>query len=116
WHMIGLELGISIASVGLRREATGAPIVFNADVVATAQRNLSQGEGLDGEGGYTLFGKLAPARASLSSGPPPLGLAHNVRLRRPIAKDTVLQWTDVVIDEQDQAVQARRQMERPFAR
>jgi predicted homoserine dehydrogenase-like protein len=116
WHMIGLELGISIASVGLRREATGAPIVFNADVVATAKRNLSEGEVLDGEGGYTVFGKLSPARTSLASGALPLGLAHNVRLRRPIAKDTVLQWTDVVIDEQDEAVQARRQMERTFAR
>ena len=40
FHLIGLELGISVASVGLRNEATGAPIGFNADVVATAKRDL----------------------------------------------------------------------------
>ena len=36
WHLIGLEVGISVASVGLRRESTGAAIGFEADVIATA--------------------------------------------------------------------------------
>jgi predicted homoserine dehydrogenase-like protein len=36
YHLIGLELGISVASVGLRREATGAATGFRGDVVATA--------------------------------------------------------------------------------
>src|ERR1700751_5112985 len=35
-HMIGLELGISVASAALRREPTGAPVSFNSDVGATA--------------------------------------------------------------------------------
>jgi predicted homoserine dehydrogenase-like protein len=36
YHLIGLELGISVASVGLRGEPTGAPQAWNGDVVATA--------------------------------------------------------------------------------
>ena len=66
WHLIGLEVGISVASVGLRGEATGAAIGFNADVVATAKRDLKAGEMLDGEGGYTVWGKLLPAATSLA--------------------------------------------------
>ncbi len=34
-HMIGLELGISVASCALRNEPTGAPTGFRSDVVAT---------------------------------------------------------------------------------
>ena len=65
WHLIGLEVGISVASVGLRGEPTGAATGFNADVVATAKRDLKAGEMLDGEGGYTVWGKLLPAWKSL---------------------------------------------------
>ena len=111
WHMIGLELGISVASVGIRGEATGAATHFNADVVATSKRDLTVGETLDGEGGFTVFGKLVPADASLRSGMLPLGLAHGVRLKRPVAKDRALTWDDVSVDATAKAVVARRAME-----
>ena len=61
WHLIGLEVGMSVASVALRGEATGVATCWNADVVATAKRDLQPGELLDGEGGYTVWGKLLPA-------------------------------------------------------
>ncbi|MFL6817304.1 MAG: NAD(P)H-dependent oxidoreductase [Bradyrhizobium sp.] len=115
WHMIGLELGISIASVGLRREATGVPTCFNADVVAAAKRDLVPGEILDGEGGYTVFGKLVPAERSLAQGGLPLGLAHNLRLVRPVRKDALLTWKDLAIDENQPAVKARMELETIFA-
>ena len=60
FHLIGLELGISVASIGLRGEATGAPDGFRGDVVAVAKRDLQPGERLDGEGGYTVYGRLMP--------------------------------------------------------
>ena len=63
-HMIGLELGISVASAALRKEPSGAPICFNSDVVATAKRPLKAGEMLDGEGGFCVWGKQTPAEAS----------------------------------------------------
>ena len=42
WHLIGLEVGLSVASVALRGEATGAAVGWNADVVATAKRDLKR--------------------------------------------------------------------------
>jgi predicted homoserine dehydrogenase-like protein len=115
WHMIGLELGISVASIGLRGEATGTACAFNADVVATAKRALAPGERLDGEGGYTVFGKLLPAKRSLKQGCLPLGLAHGVTVTRPIARDQILTWADVEMGPASSALNARQAMERMVA-
>jgi predicted homoserine dehydrogenase-like protein len=115
-HMIGLELGISIASVALRGESTGAPVDFHSDVVATAKRDLKAGEMLDGEGGFCVWGKQAPAQVSLDAGMLPLGLAHQVRLKRDIQEGATLRWADVEIDATDLAVRVRREMEAAFAR
>jgi predicted homoserine dehydrogenase-like protein len=115
-HMIGLELGISIASAALRKEPTGAPFCFNSDVVATAKRALKKGEMLDGEGGFCVWGKQTPAPMSLKEGYLPLGLAHNVKLKRDVAEGDRLKWDDVEIDPNDSAVKARREMEAMFGR
>jgi predicted homoserine dehydrogenase-like protein len=115
YHLIGLELGISVASVALRHESTGAPTGFRGDAVATAKRDLKSGEELDGEGGYTVYGKLMPGEASLAAGGLPIGLAHGVKLKNAVAKDQAVGWPDVEIDETSQAVQVRREMETMFA-
>lgn len=112
FHLIGLELGISVASVGLRGEPTGAAVGFNADVAATAKRDLKAGEVLDGEGGFTVYGRLMPAAKSLRLGALPLGLAHQVRLVRDVAAGEAVLWQDVQIDDDLPAVRARRAMER----
>ncbi len=115
WHLIGLEVGVSVAAVGLRGEPTGCATGFRADVVATAKRDLKAGEILDGEGGYTVVGKLMPADASLKIGALPLGLAHGVKLLKPVAAGQPVRWTDVAVDESSQAVKLRREMEKLFA-
>src|SRR5882757_2823276 len=115
-HMIGLELGISVASAALRREATGAPTGFRSDVVATAKKDMRRGEMLDGEGGFCVWGKQTPAARSLDDGLLPLGLAHNVRLKRDVAAGEALRWADVGYDPNDAAVKIRREMEAAFAR
>ncbi|MEN3375454.1 MAG: hypothetical protein V7604_809 [Hyphomicrobiales bacterium] len=115
-HMIGLELGISVASAALRREATGAPTGFRSDVVATAKKNMKAGEMLDGEGGFCVWGKQTPAARSLDDGLLPLGLAHNVKLTRNVATGEALRWADVAYDPNDAAVRLRREMEAAFAR
>jgi predicted homoserine dehydrogenase-like protein len=115
-HMIGLELGISVASAALRGEPTGAPTGFRSDVVATAKRALKGGEMLDGEGGFCVWGKQTPADVSLAQGMLPLGLAHNVKLKRDIAEGEALRWNDVAFDANDIAVKVRREMEAAFAR
>jgi predicted homoserine dehydrogenase-like protein len=115
WHLIGLEVGISVASVGLRGEPTGCPTGFRADAVATAKRDLKAAEILDGEGGYTVVGKLMPARDSLAIGALPLGLAHNVKLINAVAAGQPVRWRDVVVDESSSAVKVRRETEKRFA-
>jgi len=114
WHLIGLEVGISVASVGLRGEPTGCPTGWRADAVAVAKKNLLAGEILDGEGGYTVVGRLMPAAGSLAQGCLPLGLAHGCKLLRPVAAGQPLRWSDVAIDAASSAVRARREMEQAF--
>jgi predicted homoserine dehydrogenase-like protein len=114
YHLIGLELGITVACVGLRGEATGVARGWHGDVVATAKRALREGELLDGEGGYTVYGRLMPAADSLALGGLPLGLAHHVRLKRAVASGQPVKWNDVAFDEGDAAVDFRRQMEAEF--
>ncbi len=113
-HLIGLELGISVASVALRHEPTGRPFVYNADVVATAKKDLRAGDMLDGEGGYTIWGKQMPASRSLEMDGLPLGLAHNIKLKHDVPLGNQLTWADVDIDESSQAVRIRREMEQEF--
>lgn len=115
WHLIGLEVGVSVASVALRGEPTGVAMGWNADVVATAKRDLAPGEMLDGEGGYTVWGKLLPAATSAAMGGLPLGLAHNVKVVRPVKKGQSLSWADVAMDTSTHAYRTRRAMEDLFA-
>ena len=115
-HMIGLELGISVASAVLRGEPTGSPIAFKSDVVAVAKRDLKKGEVLDGEGGHMVWGKQIAADRSLAMAGLPLGLAGDIPLTRDIPTGELLLWDDAVIDTTDQAVIIRREMEAAFGR
>ena len=115
-HMIGLELGISVASIACRNEPTGAPTGWRSDVVATAKRDLKAGEVLDGEGGYCVWGKQMPADMSQEISGLPLGLAHNVKLKRAVKQGEQLSWNDVEYDATDHAIKFRREMELAFGR
>src|SRR5579871_2073573 len=115
FHLIGLELAVSVLGAGLRGEATGAPCGFRADVVAVAKRDLAAGETLDGEGGFTVYGALRPAGHSLAGGGLPIGLAHGVRLTRAVPAGQPVRSHDVAIDESDEIVRVRRAMEAQFA-
>jgi predicted homoserine dehydrogenase-like protein len=114
YHLIGLELGISVAAVGLRGEASGCPDGFRADAVASAKRDLKPGEILDGEGGYTVVGHLMPAKDSLAIGALPLGLAHKIKVVNQVKAGQPLRWADVQVDDTLDAVRIRREMEAMF--
>jgi predicted homoserine dehydrogenase-like protein len=116
WHLIGLEVGISVASVALRKEPTGCATGWRADAIAVAKKNLSQGEILDGEGGYTVAGRLMPAETSLQEGCLPLGLAHGWKMLKPVAAGQPLRWSDVAFDANVSAVKLRRELESSAAR
>jgi predicted homoserine dehydrogenase-like protein len=114
FHLIGLELGVSIASAALRGEPTGCPTGYRAEVIATAKRNLAGGELLDGEGGETVWGRLMPAAAALAEDGLPIGLAHGLRLRRGVAQGTPISCADVDLDPADPVIKLRQEL--PSAR
>jgi predicted homoserine dehydrogenase-like protein len=111
YHLIGLELAVSVASVALRREPTGMSEAWRGDAVATAKRALKAGEILDGEGGAMVWGKCIPAARSLAAGALPIGLAHGVKLLRDIPEGAVLRQADVALDAAQDAVRLRHEME-----
>ena len=116
YHLIGLELGTSVASIAVRGEATGATGDWRGDVVATAKRALKAGEKLDGEGGFTVYGKLMTTADSLKLGALPIGLAHNMVLNKDIPAGKPVCWSDVDYDATKQAIAFRREMEKVFSR
>jgi len=111
YHLIGLELGVTVASIGLRRESTGSALGWHADVVATAKRDLQAGEALDGEGGFCVYGRLMSARDSMAISGLPLGLAHGVKLKRAVQAGEALSYDDVTMAPGNEALEFRRRME-----
>jgi predicted homoserine dehydrogenase-like protein len=116
YHLIGLELGISVASAALRGEPTGAAAEWRGDVAAVAKRDLAPGEVLDGEGGYMVWGRLMPAARSQALGALPIGLAHGCRLTRPVKAGACVRAADVQLDPAQEIVRTRREMEARFGR
>ena len=112
FHLIGLETSISVLSAVLRGEATGCSKEFRGDAVATAKRDLNPGEMLDGEGGYAVWANAIPASRSLAVGALPIGLAHNVKLKRAVKKDAVVRFEDVELAHDLDVVALRQEMER----
>ncbi|MER0236738.1 SAF domain-containing protein [Fulvimarina sp. MAC8] len=110
-HLIGLELPVSVASAALRGEPTGRTNTLVSDVVAVAKKALKPGDRLDGEGGYTVWGRIARAEDSLRNKGLPIGLAHGMTLKGDVAEGAMLTWDDVDAGE-SQAVTVRRAMEK----
>lgn len=111
FHLIGMELGISVLSAALRGEPTGQSREFRADAVAVAKRDLAPGDRLDGEGGFTVWGKCMPAKESVAMRALPIGLAHGVRLVRSVPRDRVLTYDDVEALPDSEALTLRRETE-----
>jgi predicted homoserine dehydrogenase-like protein len=89
YHLIGLELGVSVAPACLRQEATGAPRGGGGHDAATAKRAFAE--------------RLLP-----------IGLAQRARLRRAIRQDALLTEADVELDQGHAAMALRAEL-RPAA-
>ncbi len=114
FHLIGMELNISIFSAALLKLPTGQTKYFKGDVVSVSKRNLKKSEKLDGEGGFTVWGKLIPASTSLKLQALPIGLANDMYLKNDIDKDKILTWNDVEFDTNNEIIRYRHQMENKF--
>ena len=112
FHLIGLELNISVLSAAINNKPTGSNRGFVSDVVATAKRDLKAGEVLDGEGGYTVYGTLMTSEQSLKIGGLPIGLSDGVSLNVPVLAGEQLCWSHVDMDETNVALELRREMEK----
>ena len=111
YHLVGMELATSVMRAGLHGEATGSPRAFVADVAATAKRDLADGETLDGEGGYRVYGRLMPAAAAVENGVLPIGLAHALMLKRGVAAGQPILRADVDLDKDSDVFRLREEME-----
>ena len=114
FHLIGMELNTSIFSAALLKLPTGQTKYFKGDVVSVSKKNLKKGEKLDGEGGFTVWGKLIPASTSLNLKALPIGLANDMFLKNDIDKDKIITWNDVEFDTNDEIISYRHQMENKF--
>ena len=114
FHLIGMELNTSIFSAALLKLPTGQTKYFKGDVVSVSKRNLKKGEKVDGEGGFTVWGKLIPASTSLNLQALPIGLANDMYLKNDIDKDKILTWNDVEFDANNEIIKYRHQMENKF--
>jgi predicted homoserine dehydrogenase-like protein len=114
YHLIGMELAVSVISASLDGEPTGAPEAWRGDVVAVAKRDLEPGEMLDGEGGFAVWGKLVPAARSRDLDALPIGLAHGVSVVRPVLQGEIVTAADISARPSDAAVEARAEMVRRF--
>jgi len=111
YHMIGLELNISVASVGVRKEPTGFPKMFNADVVSVAKCDIKAGTILDGEGGFYVYGDVMSAKLSAQKKCLPIGLSGDKKLLRDIKAGEVLTYDAVEYDENSLSIKIRRELE-----
>ncbi len=111
-HVLGLELGKSIASTVLLGLPTGCPTAFVADMISVAKKDLNPGELLDGPGGYAVYGQLIPADESIQNRYLPTGLTEKTKVIRPVKKDVLLTYDDVEIDETLLSYKIRKSIEK----
>ncbi len=114
FHIIGLETSISVLSAVLRGEPTGSSKEFRGDAVATAKRDMQPGDMLDGEGGFAVWANAITARRSLDLHALPIGLAHNVKLKRAVKRDQIVSFDDVEIVNDLDVVRLRHEMGNRF--
>ncbi|WP_425100698.1 NAD(P)H-dependent oxidoreductase [Tropicibacter sp. S64] len=111
FHLIGLETSVSVLSAVLRGEPTGSSKEFRGDAVATAKSDLKAGSYLDGEGGFATWAKAIPAAQSVAIDALPMGLAHHVKLKTDVKRDTIVRMSDVeFVDDLDVVDLRKRQV------
>lgn len=116
YHLCHFEVPLSVARAVLFRDAVLSPISGpRVDVVATAKRDIREGESLDGIGGYMLYGQCETARIVASDRLLPMGLAEGCLLTRDVAKDQVLTYDDVHLPEGRLCDSLRAEQDRRFA-
>ena len=96
FHLPHIQIASTIGRAVIHRDPTVAPIGGPVcEVVAVAKRNLRVGERLDGIGGFCTYGLVDNTIAARATAALPIGLSEGRVLRRDVAKDEVLSFSDV---------------------
>jgi predicted homoserine dehydrogenase-like protein len=115
YHLCHFEVANTVARAVLFDDAAIAPLNSpRVDVVATAKRDLKEGEKLDGIGYYMTYGQCEKVDLSVKERLLPMGLAEGCTLRRSIPKDQPLTYADVCMPEGLLAVKLRQEQDRHF--
>ena len=97
FHLPHIQIASTIGRAVIHQDATVAPLAGPVcEVVAVAKRDLRAGERLDGIGGFCTYGLIDNAGSARSADALPIGLSEGRVLRRDVAKDTVVSFSDVV--------------------
>jgi predicted homoserine dehydrogenase-like protein len=98
YHLVHFEVPNAIARVALFRDSVakplGGPVV---EVCAVAKKDLNVGETLDDYGMYMTYGEAVNADEMSNGRYFPEGLVEGCRLKRPVKKDEVITYDDVVL-------------------
>jgi len=115
YHLCHFEVPNTIARAALFNDAActplGGPMV---EVIAAAKIDLKAGIELDDLGHYMTYGLAENADVVRRDRLLPIGIASGCRLKRDIAKDSVLRYDDVEIPEGRLVDRLRAEQERKF--
>lgn len=115
YHLCYLEAPMSVARAVLFGDVVGQPLGAPVvEVVAIAKRDLLAGESLDSFGRYMTYGQAEKASVVRAEGLLPEGLAEGCRLKRAIAKDQPIHWSDVEAPSQELAHQLYAEQQQHF--
>jgi predicted homoserine dehydrogenase-like protein len=110
YHLVHFEVPFSIARVALFGDGLatplGGPVV---EVCAIAKRDLRAGEILDDYGMYMSYGEAVNAEEMWQKRYLPEGLVAGCRLLRPVSRDEVITYDDVVLPPGRRADEFRRE-------
>jgi predicted homoserine dehydrogenase-like protein len=96
YHLCHFEVPLSVARLVLLGDAVIQPLGRpRVEVVTTAKTDLAAGTVIDALGGYSSYGQCETYEIAAAEGFLPIGLAEGCRLRRAVAKDSIITRSDV---------------------
>ena len=101
-HMIGLELGLSVACAALRKEPTGTPVSIRMSPPSPSGRSRGA-RSSTAKAAFWSGASRTAAALSLAQGYLALALANGIKLNRDVAQVEPLRSSDVTIEATDPA-------------
>lgn len=109
YHLCSIETPITVAQAVIYGESTGHPMDhLTSECITIAKRDLKAGEVLDSIGEYCYRASIDLAGVARAGNMLPVGLAKGATMRADIAKDTIITYDMVELNDQSVLLQLRR--------